>query len=1049
MLPSTQQFIHQCQLSTRDAYHQFKQLLDSLDQPSSRGQASRLLHQLAREYSVEAPRNCHFQFLNQKILDENDRIINLVLLQFPSTFLPEEWSFTFYEGLVRYPANEYNNKNVIELGCGIGWISIALARRYSLQTMVGLDINPKAITCARLNVYLNGVDDQGEDIIDSQAQPLRERVKFYESNLLSHFKHQTSIIDKVIGCIPQVLSPDPAVMELSIEETASDEYLQSLSNYAVKQGFLEDQFGLGLIASAVEQAIPLLAANAKLILNLGGRPGRAVIERVMQRRGFEVRRIWQTQVEQAADTEIDALAEIEKNSDHRFEFYMSTDASTPISARTALAYAKSGGKIFHSVDVYEAALLFPEKVKSIFNSIQLMDSDDNPQAIKNLSSAIDLTYDNVNDAEERYSFLAFFANFLSQLKNFPYESAAGLHYFRQQLIEYFQYYLKLEVNQESLLITPGRKELISNIVDNYKPQLILVAKSLSYLIDKDKDNVTVLETPSKVEYLVELIRNLRPQIVISQLNSDEIQASRSVQQLIECSIENDCLLVVDITNNFDLSSQPNIHGVYQYLAKVGLPNNLILMAALTNNRVYNNYTLNIALSNNPLLVSHLIDAAELSYSRTPVLKQYYYGHLLEELLFFQRSRAINVIDRGAESSTSLSLLLSQSSKQAFSHPAIQGNHLRFDSDTIRLDYGENELAAPSLLKESLFESYLTRHTLLNVNQLKSNVGELLQRRFNLPGSVCSNVVFGNGVAPIYSALLKLSMKDSGRLVMPSGSYGYFRSSASYHGVAVETINTGEKNAYKLNVDDINSLPSSRSNRWLFLNAPVVNPTGAVYSECELAALLDAAFNNNMNVIIDSVFSGLEYDLNSNYDLGIAFNKFAVSKKCSLILIGGISKEFASGGLRFAYAWSSSTDLLGELDSELISKPHDTLAYSVNKLFLAQNSSNEQLKKHLAQQVKVLASRADALAELLESKAWKVLPPLGGLFLVAKPEGFIQQRQCGLVEGGDLASELLLSQFNIAINNSSWTGLPGYCRFVLSCSGNSFSEALCRLNGLNG
>jgi len=65
---------------------------------------------------------------------------------------------------------------------------------------------------------------------------------------------------------------------------------------------------------------------------------------------------------QAADTDISALVEIEKNSRHRFEFFMGLVADQPICARTAWAYVKSGGHISHSLSVYSCQLHQPNQV---------------------------------------------------------------------------------------------------------------------------------------------------------------------------------------------------------------------------------------------------------------------------------------------------------------------------------------------------------------------------------------------------------------------------------------------------------------------------------------------------------------------------------------------------------------------------------------------------------------------------------------------------------------------------------------------------------------
>jgi methionine S-methyltransferase len=65
---------------------------------------------------------------------------------------------------------------------------------------------------------------------------------------------------------------------------------------------------------------------------------------------------------QAADTDISALVEIEKNSRHRFEFFMDLVGDQPICARTAWAYMKSGGRISHALSVYSCQLRQPNQV---------------------------------------------------------------------------------------------------------------------------------------------------------------------------------------------------------------------------------------------------------------------------------------------------------------------------------------------------------------------------------------------------------------------------------------------------------------------------------------------------------------------------------------------------------------------------------------------------------------------------------------------------------------------------------------------------------------
>lgn len=1041
---SPEEFVKGCQQSSNSAYELFKQILKQLDNQNTRVKSYQFLTKLKQHFEQTRPSGCHFQFLKQQVLDSHDQTLNLDLLQFPSTFLPEAWSFTFYEGLLRYPHDEFQNKQVVELGCGIGWISIAIALRYSPRVVYGLDINPKAAVCAKLNLYLNAINDDGSLKLLANGKSLLECVSFQESNLFGNFDGSNIRFDRIIGCIPQVLNPEPEVMETLIAETASDEYLHSLSNYFAKQGFIEDQFGLGLIALAVEQSIPLLDSSGKLILNLGGRPGRSVLERLMQRRGFNVRRVWQTQVEQAADTEIDTLVDIEKNTGHRFEFYMSANSDIPIDARVALEYAKAGGKIFHSVDVYEATMLFPDQVKSIYQSVDNLASD-------SVRSAVDLTYDNIEDAEERYFFLAYLAKTLAKTTHFPYHNTAGLDYFRQQLTEFFNYYLRLQTSEQQLIITPSRREMLNNLLSCYQPKLVLIAKTLWDLVSKryDSEDTQLMQTPLRVEYLIELMTRLKPEIVITQLDEFEIQSTQLVEQLVETAKKFNVLLILDLTESIDLSSQPKIHGIFRYLSERTLPKNLVIMAGLLNNRVYQNYSLNITLSGNRQVIKHLEDAAELTYSRTPSLKQFYYGHLLEQLLYFQRTRTTETLENTSQVEhvsdlTQKNGTLCQSAVAAFSHPAILGNRLNFNADSVRLDYGENELGSPEVLKEFLLESYLVRSWAGDETSVNAPIRELLLNRFNIPKGIYSKIVLADGVAPIFSALLSLCKGENNKLIIPNGSYGYFNAAAEFKQLDVINLVTQESNQFKVTIDDLRRDFKNLSGGWLFLNAPIVNPTGAIYTNQELNDILGFAKTNKVNVVIDSIFSGLEFSSNIHYDLSKNIQAFSDSSDTNIILMGGLSKEYAAGGLRFGYAWTSSKLIASHIHLELPQKPHFTLGYAVRKLLNAQLNQDLGLLEHLSNQQASLAQRATRLTYQLKRLGWQVLTPQGGLFLVAKPtsqKGLTTENQ---IEIADLAAKDLFDRLNIAINNATWTGLPGYCRFVLSCSQQAFDEAISRL-----
>lgn len=68
-------------------------------------------------------------FASEALLRSAERK-KLTIMVIPSISLPEDWSFTFYEGLNRYPDCIFKEKTVAEVGCGNGWISIAIAVKW-------------------------------------------------------------------------------------------------------------------------------------------------------------------------------------------------------------------------------------------------------------------------------------------------------------------------------------------------------------------------------------------------------------------------------------------------------------------------------------------------------------------------------------------------------------------------------------------------------------------------------------------------------------------------------------------------------------------------------------------------------------------------------------------------------------------------------------------------------------------------------------------------------------------------------------------------------
>jgi methionine S-methyltransferase len=1055
-------FLKRCQSSSQDTYEAFKTLMVNLENSNSRNESLQLLHAVveglkSQKTPDEMMKQYHFSV--SELTLKNQR---LLLLRLPSTFAPEDWSFTFFEGLSRYKISEFEDRKIVELGCGIGWISLAMAMQNRPHKVYGLDINPRAVTCARINLYLNGYDKNGKSTWQANGHNLDEVVEFHVSDLFEYCRAKKITVDRVIGCIPQVLNPDPEfttrMLLGDVNENLSDEFLHSLSNYAPKQGQIEDQFGLGLIAKAVEDSVYVLKGTGKVILNLGGRPGKKVLMQLFWRRGFSVRQVWQTRVEQAKDTDIRGLVEIEKKSLHRFEFFIEQGSDTPISAHTALAYADAGGQIAHGLSVYEA---------------QMRDASHLPQIIKTLGqpgfedarNAIDLSYVDDTLAEEKTSFLSALSYELEKSEFFPYQKTSGYEDFRKNIALYFKNYFRVYFSENDFVITPSRLVTCRNLISLYKPKRVLIDSQLASSCLADCEDI--IEIPQDSDLFCEMLEKLKPEIAIYSMPEVEARTSDALLRIIETSFKNNIRVIIDISELFELSSTPKHNGVFRYLENNSLPGHVSLICGMVKNRIYSDLQVCFVVSKNKKFIDCMINAAELTYSRTPFISQFYYNCILNDLLSFQVFEGRKVSDvkdknghdkfnlnqeesvgNDQEEVSSLDIIqnttlklkfieIAKSTAKAFSYPAIVGERQNQDTkNLLRLDYGENCLPAPAAIRHLLFEAFAHQQFLAEDCDPRPEIIKVNAERWSLTQTNDISCLLSGGVAPIFSEIAGYCAQIKSNLIFPCGSYGYFIASAEFHGATVDKVQTDSARGFKVNLDDLKQiLTKNKNGSWLVLSAPIVNPTGVIYSSDELKEIADIVTASNGVLVLDSIFSGLHFEAKNEHIKQDFLNK------CRWLILGGVSKEFASGGLRIGYGISRDSEIIFAIKNCSLTEPHRTLKFVLKKLY----KSSQQMLSSLNFQRQVLKERAHRLTEVLQNSGWKVLNPSGGLFLIATPEKLLGKKVANEIISIQNIAQLLRENTRVVINSPEWIGIPEYFRFVLSVSDEEFEKALVAIN----
>ncbi|KAK4800413.1 hypothetical protein SAY86_020900 [Trapa natans] len=855
-------------------------------------------------------------------------------------------------------------------------------------------------------------------------------------------------------------------MSKLITENASEEFLYSLSNYCALQGFVEDQFGLGLIARAVEEGITVIKPMGIMIFNMGGRPGQGVCRRLFERRGFRVTKLWQTKILQAADTDISALVEIEKNSPHRFEFFMGLASDQPICARTAWAYGKSGGRISHALSVYSCQLRQPNQVKMIFEFLK--------NGFHEVSSSLDLSFEDDSVADEKIPFLAYLANVLKETSTFPYEPPAGSRIFRNLIAGFLRTYHHIPLNADNIVVFPSRAVAIENAIRLFSPRLAIVDQHLTQHLPRNwltslaieasdhpsDDVITVIEAPSQSDLMIELIRKLKPQLVITGLSQFEAITASAFQHLLDVTREIGSRLLIDISDNFELSSLPGTNGVLKYLAGNPLPAHAAVLCGLVKNQVYADLEVAFVISEEEAIFKALSKTVELLQGNTAPISQNYYGCIFHELLSFQLAGRHRPSERGNQKVTSaytVDIGTSAISVLDNAELSIDGPE---KSSLIHMDVDKSFLPLPSPVKAAIFESFARQNIADAESDVTSSIKQFVKTNYKFPDYNGTELIYADSCLALFNKLVMCCIHEGGTLCFPAGTNGNYVSAAKLLKASISTILTESADGFKVTEKSLSRSLETAKKPWVYISGPTINPTGLVYTTEDIRCILSSCSKFGAKVIIDTSFSGLEFNKNSSrgWDLASILSDIS-SPSFGIFLLGGLSLELLSGALDLGFLVFNRSDPVDPISSFTgLSKPHGTSRYAIRKLLSLKEQRVESLMDATAERIKVLQNRFKQLKEVLGKNGWDVLEPSAGISMVAKPSAYLGKEVSISVPQKDMPTkespeekkikidnsnirEAIYRATGLCINSSQWTGIPCYCRFTIAGEESEFQHAL--------
>jgi aspartate aminotransferase len=281
------------------------------------------------------------------------------------------------------------------------------------------------------------------------------------------------------------------------------------------------------------------------------------------------------------------------------------------------------------------------------------------------------------------------------------------------------------------------------------------------------------------------------------------------------------------------------------------------------------------------------------------------------------------------------------------------------------------------------------------------------------------IIVGIGAKQLIYEAFAATLNDGDEVVVPAPYWVSYPDITAIHGGTAVVVDCPEADGFKLTPAALQRAITRRT-KWLVLNSPN-NPTGAVYSREELAALADMLRQApHVWIMTDEIYEHLTYDGHDAASIG----EVAPDLKDRLLIVNGVSKAYAMTGWRIGYAAGPAALIaaMGKLVGQSTS-----CASSVSQAAAAALAGDQSV---VGQAAAIFRERRDRMFDLLDgTPGLTISKPAGAFYFYPSVAGLIgKATPDGEILNSDLdVAMYLLKAAHVAVLDGTAYGKSPYLR----------------------
>jgi len=299
------------------------------------------------------------------------------------------------------------------------------------------------------------------------------------------------------------------------------------------------------------------------------------------------------------------------------------------------------------------------------------------------------------------------------------------------------------------------------------------------------------------------------------------------------------------------------------------------------------------------------------------------------------------------------------------------------------------------------------------------------------------VVTNGGKQAVYQAFAVLL--DAGdEVILPCPYWTTYPEAIALAGGKTVEVFAGSDQGYKVTVEQLEKAKTART-KVLLMCSPS-NPTGAVYSKEEIAAIGQWAHQNDLWVITDEIYQNLVYDGVKAYSITEVVPEL-IDKT---IMVNGVAKSYAMTGWRLGWMAGPADAMkaAANLQSHLTSNVNNI----AQKAALAALTGPQDEVQNMLQAFD--RRRKLAVSELGKIENWLAPMPQGAFYVYSDVRGLLGKTWAGKQINTSLElCDFILEQVEVALVPGEAFGPSGYVRMSYALGDEPILEGIKRLQTL--